>query len=57
MKQDPIVREVRQVREEIFSRWSHDPEEFFNHLRDYQKKYEDRLVTRQPCPALKQKIA
>jgi hypothetical protein len=40
----PIVDEVRQRRCELSERFGHDLRAYFDHLREYQLKYRDRIV-------------
>jgi len=57
MKQDPIVKEIRDAREEIYAPFLNNPRGFFRYLKDREKRYQDRLQTRPPREALKRKIA
>ncbi len=57
MKQDPIVKEMRDAREEIYAPFLNNPRGFFRYLKEREKKYRDRLQTRSPREALKRKIA
>ncbi|UCD49390.1 MAG: hypothetical protein JSW27_17890 [Phycisphaerales bacterium] len=47
MSTDPIVQEVRSVRKEIEQQYP-DADAFYEHLRQRQKAYGDRLTRRQP---------
>ena len=40
----PIVKEVRQRRHQISARYDHDLNKYFEHLLEFQKQYQDRLV-------------
>ncbi len=40
----PIVDEVRQRAMEISARYGHDLDKYFEHLLEYQKKFQDQLV-------------
>ena len=57
MTEDPIVREVREIRHQIDEECRKDPEKYYQHLLRFQKKLSERLVCRQPnpLPILKQK--
>lgn len=58
MLQDPIIDEVRQVRRKIEAECENDGQKYFEHIQQIQEKYRDRLVRREPRPALrKQKVA
>jgi hypothetical protein len=48
----PIVEEIRQIRHEIEEECHNDSEEFYAYLLENQKQYTDRLVRRQPKPAI-----
>ena len=50
MLDDPIVDEVRRVRNEIERKYGLDPEAFYRHLRAIQKPLGDRVVSRRPKP-------
>ncbi|MFH1672815.1 MAG: hypothetical protein ABIF87_05255 [Pseudomonadota bacterium] len=50
MTQDPIVKEVRDIRHQIDKEYGQDPEEYYQHLQRLQKKLAKRLVCRQPNP-------
>ena len=52
MERDPIVDEVRRVRREIEAACGNDPQRYYEHLTELQKKYADRLVRLGPKPAL-----
>ena len=47
MSTDPIIDEVRAVRKEIEQQYP-DAESFYQHLRQQQEAYRDRLVRRGP---------
>ena len=40
----PIVEEVRERRRQISERYDHDLNKYFEHLREVQQQYRDRLV-------------
>ena len=50
---DPIVEEVRQVRHQIEADCEDNPDKFYEHIRQEQEKYRNRLVQRKPKPVLK----
>ena len=51
MWEDPIVKETRAAREEIFARFNHDLAALCEHLRKQQREHIGRVVTRAPrCP-------
>lgn len=45
MQSDPIIDELRQVRAEIMNRFGNDHDAYYRHLRRYQRKFGDRLVS------------
>ncbi len=57
MTQDPIVREVREIRHQIDRECGQDSEKYYQHFQKLQKKLQKRLVRREPKPltVLKQK--
>jgi acyl-coenzyme A synthetase/AMP-(fatty) acid ligase len=48
MWEDPIVKETRTAREELFARFNHDLAALCEHLRKQQREHSDRVVTRAP---------
>ena len=48
MREDPIVREVREIRHEIESKCEDDAEAFYEWLIASQQKLKGRFVRRQP---------
>ncbi len=50
MNQDPIVKEVREIRHQIDKECGQDPEKYYQHLQRLQKKLAKRLVCCQPNP-------
>lgn len=48
MWEDPIVKETRAVREELFARFNHDLSALCEHLRKKQREHSGRVVTREP---------
>ncbi len=46
MKTDPIVRESRNAREEIYSPFLNNPRGFFRYLKTREEHYRDRLRIR-----------
>lgn len=57
MPRDPIVEEVREIRREIERECGSSADVYFEHLLQVQMKWQDRLVRRQPQPALEAKLA
>ncbi len=43
-EESPIVEEVRQRAMEISARYGHDLKRYFEHLLEFQKQFESRLV-------------
>lgn len=48
MWEDPIVRETRAAREELFARFDHDLGALCEYLRKKQREHIGRVVTREP---------
>ena len=48
MWEDPIVKETRAAREELFARFNHDLAALCEYLREKQREHSDRVVTREP---------
>jgi hypothetical protein len=48
MWEDPIVKETRLAREELFAQFGHDLAKFCEHLRQKQREHGTRVVTREP---------
>jgi hypothetical protein len=53
MKPDPIVEEVRKARQAHAAKFKYDMEAIFADLKQKEKKYRPRLVSRPPRPHLK----
>lgn len=53
MMEDTIIKELRLKRREIEDNCGNDPQKFYEHILKEQEKYKDKLVRRQPKPALK----
>lgn len=55
MGEDPIVAEVRRIREEISARFNHDPDAYFRHIHqmDEQARATGRTVISVPPPGRK----
>jgi len=53
MFQDPIIKEIREIRRKIEAECQNDFEKYYEHLQQLQRNYSDRLVRRKPKPALK----
>jgi hypothetical protein len=58
MTQDPIVKEVREIRHQTDKEYGQDPEKYYQHFQKLQKKFKKRLVRRAPTPlpVLKKRI-
>ena len=50
MPEDPVVREVREIRHQIEKECHQDPEKYYQHLKTLQEKLGGRLVCRRPNP-------
>jgi hypothetical protein len=48
MWEDPIVKEIREAREELFARFDHDLAALCSFLREKQNEHADRVVTFEP---------
>jgi hypothetical protein len=58
MWEDPIVKETREAREELFARFNHDLGALCRFLRERESEHPDRVVTlepRRPEPILAEK--
>jgi hypothetical protein len=53
MFNDPIISEIRKNRLKLEAEFQNDSQKYYDHLLEIQKKYSNRLVRRQPKPALK----
>ena len=53
MKPDPIVEEVRKARQAHAAKFGHNPDAIFADLKEKERRYADRLVSRAPRPHLK----
>ena len=53
MYQDPIVKEVRKIRLEMEAECQNDPQKYYDQIQQLQQKYKERLICREPKPALK----
>ena len=52
MNQEPILKEIRRIRHEIEAESQNDPQKYYEHIQQLQKKYSNRLVRFKPKPAL-----
>ncbi len=52
MSKDPIIEELRQIRNRIEAACQNDPQRLYEYLYQMQEKYRSRLVRRKPKPAL-----
>lgn len=48
MWEDPIVKETRAAREELFARFNHDLAALCEHLREKEREHAGRVVTLEP---------
>ena len=53
MFQDPIIQEIRKIRHEIEADYQNDPQKYYIHLLEIQKKFSGSLIRSKPKPALK----
>ncbi len=53
MNQELILKEIRRIRHEIEAECQNDPQKYYEHIQQVQKKYSNRLVRFKPKPALK----
>jgi len=53
MNQESILKEIRRIRHEIEVECQNDPQKYYEHIQQVQKKYSNRLVRFKPKPALK----
>ena len=55
MFDDPIIREIRQIRRNIEAEYDNNSDKFYEHILQMQQGYKNRLVRRQPKVILKRK--
>ena len=48
MWEDPIVKETREAREQLFARFNHDLAALCHFLREKEREHPDRVVTLKP---------
>jgi len=48
MWEDPIVKETREAREELFARFNHDLVALCRYLREKEREHPERVVTLEP---------
>ncbi len=53
MNQESILKKIRRIRHEIEAECQNDPQKYYEHIQQVQKKYSNRLVRFKPKPALK----
>jgi hypothetical protein len=53
---DAIVREIREIRQQIEAEFDHDPDKYLKQVYRTQKKHGKRLVRRQPKPLKRPKV-
>jgi hypothetical protein len=54
---DAIVKEVREIRQQIEQEFDHDVNKYLDHVYEAQKKHGEKLICRQPKPLKHRKIA
>ncbi|MFO1432545.1 MAG: hypothetical protein U1F76_20825 [Candidatus Competibacteraceae bacterium] len=55
MFDDPIIREIRQIRRNIEAEYDNNGDKFYEHILQIQQGYKNRLVHRQPKASLKKR--
>jgi hypothetical protein len=53
MRQDPIIKEIRNIRREIEKECKNNFRKYYEHIQKFQSNYGGCLVRRKPKPALK----
>ncbi len=53
MNQESILKEIRRIRLEIEAECQNDPQKYYEHIQQVQKRYSNRLVRFKPKPALR----
>jgi hypothetical protein len=48
LAEDPVIDEIREVRHRISARFDHDPSRLVAYYMELQKRYQDRLIHREP---------
>ena len=54
MTQDPIIKEIRKIRQDIEAEFGNDADKYFQHIQQIQKNYKN-LICRSPKPRLQVK--
>ena len=49
-RSDPVIDEVRQVRQRISARFGHDPARLVAYYMELQERHQDRLIDRSKTP-------
>ena len=57
MKDDPIVKEVRNTRRTIMERFGNDPDRYWAHLKDKQKEHPNRYISAEELDKAKRAVA
>ena len=55
MFDDPIIREIRQIRRNIEAEYDNNSDKFYEHILQMQQGYKNRLVRRQPKVSLRKR--
>ncbi|MFO1430573.1 MAG: hypothetical protein U1F76_10615 [Candidatus Competibacteraceae bacterium] len=55
MFDDPIIREIRQIRRNIEAEYDNNGDKFYEHILQIQQDCKNRLVRRQPKVSLRKK--
>ena len=56
MHEDPIIEEVRRIRQEYSGRFNYDLNEMMEDLRKLEQRHPDKLVSYRPKPARHQRL-
>ncbi len=55
MFDDPIIREIRQIRRNIEAEYDNNSDKFYEHILQMQQGYKNRLVRHQPKASLRKR--
>ena len=55
MFDDPIIREIREIRRKIEAEYDNNGDKFYEHILQIQQGYKNRLVRRQPKASLRKR--
>ena len=45
MREDPAIKKIRRIRHQISEEFDHDPEKLVKYYMEFQKKYQNRLIS------------